>query len=106
MNECIVYTFDPANKGSEKLADFGRRNQLPCGGHWIVGSDFAFQILYGASSYNHFQTVEEYGRDINHNWPEIRHRLMLNSYIWVTEKSRDEVYDLLDLISGKTRRRE
>ncbi len=74
------------------LAEFGARNRLPCGGHWIIGDGFAFCIRYAAHSYDGMASVEEVAND-----PERRLQLMENRYAWHTLKSRDAVAAQLGL---------
>lgn len=74
-----------------KLADIGKRNNLPCGGHWIIGDDFAFCIEYAADSWNHMSVVREFGVDTTEKWHELRMHLCEVERNWHTLKTRKEV---------------
>ena len=87
------------DKGSnKKLAEFGYRNNLSCGGAWIIGKDFAFQINYAADSYNHMSSVREFNAENTEKWHELRRYLCEVEWNLHSLKSRDNVANDLGLI--------
>jgi len=80
------------------LTELGARNRLPCGGHWIIGGDFAFCIEYGADSYSSpFTCVREFGARTTEKWAEMRVHLCEIERNWHTPKTRNEVAQDLGL---------
>ena len=73
------------------LAAFGESNNLPCGGFWIMGNDFAFCLDFGAGTYEHFSHVSEFNHRNTPKWDELRIHLAITENIWNTTKNRNEV---------------
>ncbi len=74
-----------------KLAQWGINNKLSCGGSWLLGKDFAFEICYAADSYNHMAYVKEYNTKITKCWLELEIHLLKYRHTMHTTKTRNDV---------------
>jgi len=95
-NSGIQHNFFDENSNS-KLAEFGIKNHLSCGGVWILGKNFAFCIEYAADSYNHMAKVREFGKSITRKWYKLHEHLCSFEHTLHTLKSRDEIANNLGL---------
>lgn len=92
-------SFKPTeHKGSPTLAEFGRKHNIPCGGHWIIGDDFVFLIEFPVCSYSSPLTkVLEFNKYNTQYWYEFRLELERYKHIWICKKDRDQVAKMLDI---------
>lgn len=86
------------NNNNKKIADFGLRNKLPCGGAWIIGDKFAFLIEYATDNYlSPFTSVREFNNKMI-KWNELRIHLCSVERNLHTTKNRDDVANDLGLL--------
>ena len=79
----------------------GIENHLPCGGFWLIGNGFAFNLEFGAGDYENFAKIIEIRKDRMTNfdkWYEFnKHLLKMSVKCWHTTKGRNEVANDLGL---------
>jgi len=98
LNPNVFYYIDKAPiqyEGNKRTAEFGYNNGMCCGGHWILGSDFAFEIDFFANTYQH-STVREINSGFK-GWYELQEHLLQVESVIHTIKSHDEVLKVLGL---------
>ncbi len=75
---CLVHEgFD-----RKKLAEFGIRNKLSCGGTYIIGKGFVFEVSFSADSYeSSFSDIREYNEEMTEGFHDFLVRLLEGDHI-------------------------